>query len=100
MANKGLSCLALTPDDKYIIGSAKSSLGVWDIDSGEAVQRFDNGSVVTCLAITSDGIHVVTGGDNGIVQVWRIANGAREKTFHGHEGDRIVFSFYELVKEC
>ena len=86
MADEGPSCLALMPNDTYVIGSVKSSVGVWDIDSGEALQRFDNGSVVTCLAISSDGIHVVTGSDDGVVRVWRIVNGAKEKTFHGHEG--------------
>lgn len=86
MADKGPSCLALTPDDKYVIGSAKSSIGVWDIDSGEVVQRFDNDGVVTCLATTFDGVHVVTGGEDGVARVWHTLTGTKEKTLSGHEG--------------
>ena len=86
IADKGPSCLVLTPDEKYVIGSAKSSVGVWDIDSGEAVQRFTNDGTVTCLATSPDGIHILTGGDDGILRVWSIVNGAKEKSFAGHEG--------------
>ena len=86
MADKGPSCLALSPDDKYVIGSAKSSVGVWDIDSGEVVQRFNNDGVVTCLATTSDGVYVVTGGDGGAARVWHTFTAAKEKTLSGHEG--------------
>ena len=86
MAENGPSCLALTQDDKYVIGSAKSSMGVWDIDSGENVQRFDNDGVVTCLATTSDGIHVVTGGEDGIARVWHTLSGMKQKSLSGHEG--------------
>lgn len=86
MTDKGPSCLALTPDDNYVIGSAKSSIGVWDIDSGEVVQRFDNDGVVTCLATTSDGVHIVTGGEDGVARVWHKLTGTKEKSFSGHEG--------------
>lgn len=96
MSDKGPSCLALTPDDKYVIGSAKSSMGVWDVVSGEAVQRFYNDSLVTCLATSSDGIHIVTGGDDGVVRVWRIVNGTKEKSFHGHEGKCTCFVVTQL----
>ena len=86
MVDKGPSCLALTPDDSYVIGSAKFSVGVWDIDSGEVVQRFDNNGVVTCLATTSDGARVVTGGEDGVTRVFHTLSGAKEKTLSGHQG--------------
>lgn len=90
MADKGQSCLALTPDDKFVIGSVKSSVGVWDIDSGEAVRRLDNEGVVTCLATSPDGSRVVTGGDDGVVRVWHTLSGTMEKTLSGHEGRVII----------
>ena len=97
MASKGQSCLALTMDDKYVIGSAKSSVGVWNIDSGEAMVRFDNGCVVTCLATSSDGAYVVTGGNDGTVQVWGIIDGAKERTFLGHEGKSSFKQFFQSL---
>ena len=90
MADKGPSCLALTPDDKYVIGSTKSAVGVWDIDSGELLQWYDNDGVVTCLATSSDGARVVTGGEDGIARVWHTLSGAKEKTLSGHEGKRAL----------
>lgn len=86
MADKGPSCLVLSLDDKYVIGSAIASIGVWDIDSGEAIQRFHNEGVVTCLATGFDGAYVVTGGVDGIVRVWKTFSGTKEKTLSGHEG--------------
>ena len=97
MASKGQSCLALTLDDKYVIGSAKSSVGVWNIDSGGAMARFDNGCVVTCLATSSDGAYVVTGGNDGTVQVWGIIDGAKERTFLGHEGKSSFKQFFQSL---
>lgn len=91
MADKGPSCLVLTPDEKHVIGSAKSSVGVWDIDSGEALQQFDNEGVVTCLAVTSDGIYIATGGADGVLRVWRTVDGLKEKSLHGHEGNQSAF---------
>ena len=86
MVDKGPSCLVLTPDDNYVIGSAKSNVGVWDIDSGEVVQRLENDGVVTCLATTSDGTRVVTGGEDGVARVFQTLSGVKEKTLIGHEG--------------
>lgn len=97
MASKWQSCLALTLDDKHVIGSAKSGVGVWNIDSGEAVVRFDNGCVVTCLAASSDGAYVLTGGNDGTVQVWDIIDGAKERTFLGHEGKSSFKQFFQSL---
>ena len=91
MAGKGPSCLVLTPDEKHVIASARSAVGVWDIDSGEAVQRFDNGGVVTCSAVSPDGIYIVTGGGDGVVRVWLTANGAKHNSLLGHEGITTFF---------
>lgn len=87
MADRGPSCLILTPDEKHVIASAKSAVGVWDIDSGEAGQRFDNEGVVTCLTVSPDGIYIVTGGGDGVVRVWLTLNSAKQNSLLGHEGN-------------
>lgn len=89
MAGKGPSCLALTPDEKCVIGSSNSTVGLWDIDTGEALRQFDNGDVVTCLTISPDGIFIVTGGKEGIVCVWDLRSGKQHKSLTGHEGETL-----------
>ena len=59
--------------------------------------RFDNGCVVTCLATSSDGAYVVTGGSDGTVQVWSIMGGAKERTFVGHEGKSSFKQFFQSL---
>ena len=90
MLQKGPSCLALTPNDRYAIASAKSGVGVWDIDTGETIQQFKNNGVVTCLAAAPDGIHVVIGGADGVVHVWQLLAGIKINTLCGHEGNETL----------
>ncbi|XP_068761739.1 NACHT domain- and WD repeat-containing protein 1-like [Montipora capricornis] len=87
IADKGPSCLVLTPDEKCVIGSSNCAVGIWDIDTGEALRHFHNESAVTCLAVSPDGIFIITGGVDGVVRVWHTGNGKKRKTLSGHEGE-------------
>ena len=87
LPGKGASCLALTRDDRLAVHSAGPSLGIWDLDTGEAIQRFENTAKVTCLSVSLDNNYVVAGGDDGVLRVWHIASGAQEHELTGHEGE-------------
>ena len=97
IADKGPSCLVLTPDEKRVIGSSNCAVGMWDIDTGEALWHFHNESAVTCLAVSPDGIFIITGGVDGVVRVWHTGNGKKRKTLNGHEGENRFLTCLYLV---
>ena len=42
---------------------------------------------IICLALAPDGARVATGGVDGVVRIWNLADGALEKAFAGHSYD-------------
>ncbi|MEQ1827491.1 MAG: protein kinase [Pirellula sp.] len=63
-------------------GSELSSLIVWDVETGREVTRHDGADIrLRTMAISSDGMHLATGGDEGIARVWQMP---------GHGSDRTV----------
>jgi WD40 repeat protein len=92
-----VSAVAVTPDGKHAIsGSLDNTLRVWDIESGEEIQRLvghTNG--VNAVAITPDGKHAISGSwDNTLrvisgswdktLRVWDIESGDDMQTLMGH----------------
>ena len=41
---------------------------------------------VNVLAFSPDGMHLLSGGDDGVVRVWNARSGSLEQTLRGHEG--------------
>jgi WD40 repeat protein len=62
---------------------------VWDLETGEEVQRFaPRSGFVRAVAFSPDGNHVLSGTwnstDGGTLQYWDIASGELERRFYGH----------------
>ena len=49
-------------------------------------QLAGHGDFVNALAVSADGAHVVTGGQDGTARVWRAADGVEIVRFEGHAG--------------
>ncbi|NIA12173.1 MAG: TIR domain-containing protein, partial [Nitrospiraceae bacterium] len=81
-----VSAVAVTPDGKHAIsGSLDSTLRVWDLDSGEEMQRLvghTNG--VNAVAVTPDGKHVISGSWDNTLRVWDIKSGEEIQRLVGH----------------
>ena len=86
MAGKGDSFLVLTNDDRYAVAAAGASLGAWNLDTGEHVVKFNAEEKITCLAVTSQGDHVVAGCSDHVVRVWSMISGELTRELKGHEG--------------
>ena len=88
MADKAVTTtsLVLMKDDRHAAGSADSKVGVWDLDTGEAICRVDNEDVVNCIAISRDDKTIITGGANNMIKVWDVSTGELLHTLSGHKG--------------
>ena len=53
---------------------------------GDAMALAGHTGWVYAVAVTPDGRHVVSGGDDGTVRVWELATGAETTRFDGHTG--------------
>jgi len=94
---------AFSPDGEFVVtGSADKTAAsglpvedqdrtvrVWNLETGEEVQRFEPRSgFVRAVAFSPDGNHVLSGTwnstDGGTLQYWDIATGEIERRFYGH----------------
>ena len=74
-----VDCLSFSPDGRLLVsGSGDSTLLVWDVSSGNIVQRLEghHGFVAAC-AFHPDGRHIVSGGWGGDLFVWDRMTGAK-----------------------
>jgi COMPASS component SWD3 len=61
------------------------SIQVWDLTTGKVRQTIEgHGATVRCLAVSSNGQLLVSGGDDGQVRLWDLATGERLATLTGH----------------
>lgn len=71
------------------VGEQDRTVRVWNLDTGEEVQRFEPKSgFVRAVAFSPDGSHVLSGTwnsvDGGTLQYWDIETGELERRFYGH----------------
>jgi len=72
--------VVFSPDGKHILSTMgntsriNNTVRVWDAMTGKEVSRMIHNSWIDSVAFSPDGNYVVSGGDNGIARVWRIAN--------------------------
>ncbi|MCS7159433.1 MAG: WD40 repeat domain-containing protein, partial [Gemmatales bacterium] len=68
--------VAVTPDGRYVVsGSGDNTVRLWDLSSGQAVQRFTGHTEsVLSVAVSPDGRYVVSGSDDKTVRVWYIGD--------------------------
>nr|QNO54145.1 hypothetical protein CKCBCIOL_00002 [Methanosarcinales archaeon ANME-1 ERB7] len=80
-----VDAVAITPDGKHAIsGSLDNTLMVWDIESGEEMQRLKGHTDwVNAVAVTPDGKHIISGSGDKILRVWDIESGQILASFSG-----------------
>jgi WD40 repeat protein len=61
-------------------------INVWDIVTGKSISTFANKAqrLVSSLAISSNGEHVLSGSSDGKVRLWDVSTGEEKHVFEGH----------------
>jgi WD40 repeat protein len=105
-----VTAVAVTPDGTHIVSASRDrTVKVWELASGRLLRSLEgrtgcsvsavtliksvvypqaalrrHTSVVSAVAVTPDGAHVVSGGD--AVKVWELASGRLVRSLEGHTG--------------
>jgi WD40 repeat protein len=86
--------LTFSSDGKMLATRALSrTIRVWDINTGDELQRLQDHEMVNSIAISPDGKMLVSGSFE-TVTMWHIASGGEHQKFEGHKGwvSHTVFS--------
>ena len=74
-----------SPDATQILtGSIDGTARLWDVETGQELQRFDHGSRVRSVAYSPDGRWVLTGASNRRAIVWDVRSGREVRQLQGH----------------
>lgn len=94
-----ISSLCLSGDGHLALTASAPEKGdgcvtVWDATNGQ-VQTIIKGHTggVRCVALSADGIHVLSGGADGTARLWVLATGECEHVLRGHHGAVNAVSF-------
>lgn len=80
-----LQMSAVPNDQTYLAGGGDGNIYLLDSLSNKVVQRFDGHlQKCTALAISQDGLHFVSGGNDGLVKVWDRRKGKVLAEAHAH----------------
>ncbi|XP_024125683.1 U3 small nucleolar RNA-interacting protein 2 isoform X1 [Oryzias melastigma] len=101
-----ITCLVLTPDDKFIFSAAKDcSIIKWDIASGKKVHKIPGGrkgteerhvghtAHILCMAVSSDGKYLASGDMNKLIMIWEGDTCKHLYKFTGHKAPVSGLSF-------
>lgn len=92
-----LSCCRFLPDNRRIISSSGDmSCMLWDIETGQLMERFDDhsGDVMTVSVDPTNPNIFVSGACDDTAKLWDIRQLTPVKTFHGHGSDINAVEFF------
>jgi WD40 repeat protein len=84
MHNYVLSVAALPDGVHFVVGVVNAGEArLYHVD-GTLVHTYKHASTVWTVAVTPDGQHIISGGDNSLVKVWSVATKSLVSTCNGH----------------
>ena len=89
-----IRAVAVSPDGRLLAEGGTYRLVVLDITTGEVVARLEEGGpTVNSCRFSPDGSLLVSGRDDGVVELWDVASGERHGALTGH-GDGVLCSAF------
>ncbi|QDT13195.1 c-type cytochrome domain-containing protein [Stieleria marina] len=92
-AIKDASSIALgdQPSPQIVVGSQSNAV-ILDSSSGKVLHKLDHGAPVAAVAIDSANGQVATGGRDGIIRLWKLADGKAGQVFQGTAVSRYLLT--------
>jgi hypothetical protein len=89
-----VTCMAFSPDSKYLLAGDGTVLRMWDLATGKLYREFDDHTEkVACVAFAPDGQHFAYAGFNQKIHLWDLEKNKLAKTFEGHESPVATLAF-------
>ncbi|PAV77723.1 hypothetical protein WR25_16369 [Diploscapter pachys] len=65
---------------RFLSAANDSTIRLWNIDSEAAIAKFHSVSDHYIYTMSMKGNHIVTSGEGGLIEVWKLQDGVKEKT--------------------
>ncbi len=79
--------VALSPEGMWVAAvSCDKMARLWHTSGGELAWTLPHTDCVRSLAFSADGQTLITGANNGLVQLWSVADGLKLRVLKGHVG--------------
>ena len=70
---------------KYLLSASKNGVAkLWEIQSGERLQVFEDSGSVTAANFSPDGQRLLIGNEESIMRLWNVRTGCEQLNFQGH----------------
>ena len=75
---------AFSPDgERFCTWGESGELWIHEANSGEVVRRLNHGGAVHTVIFSGDKRFLISGGEDGVIRVWRIETGEQINSMHG-----------------
>ena len=84
--------LTFTPDGKTLVSGGHNEIEFWSVESGERITSIEGYSRwVNCVDISADGKFVASGGNDGVIRIWDMAENLHAQQIVPSDAVKIIY---------
>jgi WD40 repeat protein len=89
---KYVNDLTFTPDGKTLVSGGHNEIEFWSVESGERITSIEGYSRwINCVDISADGKFVASGGNDGVIRIWDIAENLHAQQIAPSDAVKIIY---------
>lgn len=79
---KNIICLALSPDERYVLTGGRGALNLWDMETGKKIRSFDvHPGEINSVGFSPDSRYAFSAGFSEGIKIWEIESGKEIRSF-------------------